>query len=216
MTTKIETFKTQSDFEALGKRIRTAANVPFSLVQTGLIAAFEHIEKNGNVNALKPIVTAIEDTFHNRGMVRRVQAYIVGFTWLEYNARGLKAAALRDAQFDVIWTKNKSKKMDIAGAKATKWHELELPGRGDMKPVDGSQYVKTMFKRLQTMLTEGKLTHGEAKMTIGQLRTELRAALELLEGPKATVVTMKPTKRKAAKKAANVNKPEAPAEAKAA
>ena len=196
-TTKIDTFKTLADFEALGKRIRTAAGTPFNLVQVGLIAALTHLEKNGNVNVLKPIITAIEDSFLNRGMVRKVRQYVLTYSWLEYNARGFKATQLRDAQFDTVWTKNKTKKMNIDGAKAENWYEIDLPGREDAAPVDLEKFADTFAKRIQKMIEGDKLVKGKKLATVGEVRSMLRAALEKLEAKHKVTTTTRAVAKKA-------------------
>lgn len=199
-TAKIETFKTVADFEALGKRIRTAASTPYNLVQVGLVAAFQHLDKNGNVNVLKPIVEAIESSFLNAGMIRRVRHFILEYTWLEYNARGLKPAQLRDAQFDTVWTKNKVKakesSIDIAGATDNKWWEVELPVN-DAKPMDIETYAKTFAKRIQKMIDGDKLMKGKALASVGEVRSMLRVALEKLEAKHKVTTTTKVVAKKA-------------------
>lgn len=184
MTSKISTFNNQADFDQLGQRIRQAAGVPFALVQTGLLAAFEHIKKNGNVNALKPIMSAIEDTFRNRGMVNRVRAYTVQFTWLEYNKADLRGQKLKDTPFDAVWTKNKSKKMNIDGAREVKWYDVELEPKRKATKAVAKVTVAHFIKRLQNMLNDHQLVDDDGNaVTVAKLRAELKSQMEGLKAP---------------------------------
>jgi hypothetical protein len=188
-TAKIITYTTLSDFEAVAKRIKTATGNVFALMQSATVAALEHIEKHGNVCMLEPLADAAK-YFKSKSLSDKWQAYVLAHSWFVYNPRELKGKALKDANFASLYVKDRARKMDLDGARATSWHEFELPSAsGNDKPVKAGDAVSAFVKRLQKLIDADKLTDATgATIGMADLRAMIKAECESLKAKQKTVV----------------------------
>lgn len=187
-TAKIITYTTLSDFEAVAKRIKTATGNVFALMQSATIAALEHIEKHGNVCMLEPLADAAK-YFKSKTLSDKWQAYVLAHSWFIYNPRELKGKALKDANFASLYVKDRARKMDLDGARATNWHEYEIERATNDKPVKAGDAVSAFVKRLQKLIDADKLTDATgATIGMADLRAMIKAECESLKAKQKTIV----------------------------
>ncbi len=187
-TAKIITYTTLSDFEAVAKRIKTATGNVFALMQSATVAALEHIEKHGNVCMLEPLADAAK-YFKSKALSDKWQAYVLAHSWFVYNPRELKGKALKDANFASLYVKDRVRKMDLDGARATNWHEFELPSVANDKPVKAGDAVSAFVKRLQKLIDADKLQDATgATIGMADLRAMIKAECESLKAKQKTIV----------------------------
>lgn len=154
MTTKIGTYATVADFEAVSTRIIRGIGNAKRLMQEATIAAMEHLNAHGNVNVFAPLDKA--GAAFTKAQHKLWRAYIQHYTWMRYNVDNKTGKALASAAFDKLWTKDKSGKIDIDGAKDTDWYTFEAPGT-DKPDLDLDDYVKSVEKRIKSLLKDQKL-----------------------------------------------------------
>lgn len=188
MATAKITYTTLSDFEAVAKRIKTATGNVFALMQSATVAALEHIEKHGNVCMLEPLADAAK-YFKSKSLADKWQAYVLAHSWFVYNPRELKGKALKDANFALLYVKDRARKMDIDGARATQWHEFEVDRATNDKPVKAGDAVSAFVKRLQKLIEADKL-HDATGNIIGMagLRAMIKAECESLKAKAKPVI----------------------------
>lgn len=153
-TSKIATYTTVADFEAVAKRIANGIGNAKRLMQQATIAAMEHLQAHGNVNVFAPLDKA--GTSFTKAQHNLWRAYVQNYTWLRYNVDNKTGKALAGAAFDKLWTKDKSGTMDIDGARDVDWFTYEAPGM-DKPDIELADYVKSVEKRIKSLLTDKKL-----------------------------------------------------------
>ena len=214
-TTKDGSSLTLADFKAAGKQVASGVTGYKDKMQTFTLYAFQHVEKHGDYNVLKPLFQAAS-TF-SKGEGRRWRDYVVTYTWLTYNPRKLSGAKLASADYGELWAKDKAKAMRVTEAEAVKWYDHEM-NRGDTKTkkVSTEAFIAKVMKQVQAAIFAHTLLKGEALATVADVRAELKAQLEALtaepdtkvtESTKVTKLPAKARKRTARKAVANVNKP---------
>lgn len=211
----IETVKSGKDwkpeeFEALANRVKAGVTGYMELVQTGTIAMLEHLDAHGNWNIIKPLFEAAKSfnpglpnkstsIRRDGSMARKWRAYIVAHSWLVYNPSNLKGAKLASATFAELWAKDKTRKMNVEGAKATKWYDYQLDRASNKKALAGVTLAERIRKQVQALLNNRLVSDTSGNvLTVGRVRSLIVAELEKLEAPaKVTVIAgVKATKGK--------------------
>jgi hypothetical protein len=154
------------------------------------VAAMAHLKAHGNINVLEKLYHAIATVF-GVAAHKKWTSYIVAHSWLVHNPSGMDKRKLRDAAFASIMVKDKAspKELDIDAIRANHWWDFEVSA-DDAKPVNAAVYATKLTKRTNDMLKSGLIVGADGKpVTLGELRTLLRTAIEALEAPHVTVET---------------------------
>ena len=189
------------DFVALAERVKAGVSGYMELVQTGSVAMLEHLAKHGNINVIKPMFEAAKSfnpglpnkkTQERRdgSMARKWRGFIVAHSWLVYNPKNLKGAALASATFEDLWAKDRSRKMNIDAAKATKWFDYQLDRGASTKALAGVTLAEKIRKQVQALLNKRLIADASGKvLTPGRVKALIARELEKLEAPaKETVI----------------------------
>lgn len=185
-TSKIATYTTVADFEAVAKRIANGIGNAKRLMQQATIAAMEHLQAHGNVNVFAPLDKA--GTSFTKAQHNLWRKYVQHFTWLRYNADNKNGKALKEAAFDKLWTKDKAGKMDIDAAREVDWFTWSPDDAKDQPEIDLADYVKSVEKRIKKLLADKKLYTKEApngaitkrNARVADVRKEMLAMLTVL------------------------------------
>lgn len=208
---KIATYTNQSDFDRVGLAIEQHNAGYKELLQQASVGALLHLEKHGNFNVLKPLWKAA--TTFSTGEGRKWHKWILEYSFMTYNPAGLRGEKLSKAAFQDLWRKDKSKHMNVDGARKNAWHDYKVQKAERTEPVNLSKYVATFIRGLNDLLEHNLVAMpatGKSPVrmaTPADVRSELRAALEtIVSRPK----NAKPAPNKADKPAPKV-KAKAPA-----
>lgn len=199
------------EFVALADRIKAGVTGYMELAQTGSIAMLEHLEAHGNINVIKPMFEAAKsfnpglmnkttNVRRDGSMARKWRAFIVAHSWLVYNPNNLKGSKLASATFVELWAKDKTKKMNVDGAKLVKWYDYQIGKSANAKAVPGVTVAERLRKAVQALINKRLVTDTAGNvLTVGRVRSLIVAELEKLEGPAKPVVVAGKTVKKATK-----------------